>query len=349
MLSAMFLLGIFLGFGCAVFAALSYLASRVYTAGQRGRLLQLLVIAHAMQGVVCLPLLFALWPSQVAVSLSDGVLRAALPEAVLISLPYLLGQIALFWALRYTDASRVSPLLGLKVALVAVATVTLLDEPITSWQWAAVGMTVVAAFVLNFSGGSMPWQAIVGVLVACAGYLGSDVGIQRWVDALGGAGVGRLHASAFGVALSYTGIGAVAACSLPWLGARPPRAWRDALPYAAAWLGAMFCFFGAVALVGLVLSNILQATRGVVSIGLGALLSARGLVHLEAKVDRLTFWRRVAAAVLMVAAVAVYVAGGADAPRPDSASRCETGEALRHSRFAERVRLSNSSEKPRRF
>jgi hypothetical protein len=56
-----------------------------------------------------------------------------------------------------------------------------------------------------------------------------------------------------------------------------------------------------------VFGNIMQSTRGVMSVAIGAALAHLGWHELEQRVDRATLLRRLAAALLMTAAIALYV------------------------------------------
>jgi len=74
-----------------------------------------------------------------------------------------------------------------------------------------------------------------------------------------------------------------------------------------SWLGAMLLLFGCFQVLNdVVWGNILQSTRGLISMVLGAAVAGAGMVHLEKKVARGIFWRRMAAALLMSAAIALY-------------------------------------------
>jgi hypothetical protein len=67
--------------------------------------------------------------------------------------------------------------------------------------------------------------------------------------------------------------------------------------------------------VGVVYGNILQSTRGLISLGLGAASVKLGLLHLESKTSRSVFARRLIATSMMTAAVVLY-AVGKQTPRP---------------------------------
>lgn len=304
----MLAMGIIMGLAAAAAQSVSYLCSRWYTAdadtppgsGPRHRgTLRLLVIGHVLQAGICLPLAWLLWPDNLPPLAAFG------PELVGVAGCYLAGQVGLFIALRHTQASRVSPLLGLKIAILAILTVTLLGDTLAPAQWAAVAIAVAAAFVLNRAGGPLPWRAAAAIVFTCAGYCLSDFFIRLMIHDM--RPVEPLHAAVFGAAMSYLLCGAALAAWLPWYGSRRPRDWAAAAPYAVSWLGAMFLLYACFAAVGIVLGNILQSTRGPISIALGEGLSRRGMVHLEARVPASVLGRRLAAAAMMMAAIVLFV------------------------------------------
>lgn len=130
----------------------------------------------------------------------------------------------------------------------------------------------------------------------------SDIGIIKLVDACGSG----LRGSVCAVCVSYGMCGLTGLAVLPWFGTRRAADWRAAAPYAAIWLPSMFGLFAALAMCGAVLGNIVLSTRGLFSIGLGVLLARGGLHHLEQHVARDVLLRRTGAAVLVVAAIALY-------------------------------------------
>jgi hypothetical protein len=99
------------------------------------------------------------------------------------------------------------------------------------------------------------------------------------------------------------GVGVVMLCIRGW---PARRVWVYAVPHALTWLSSMVLFYCMVAIIGVVFSVIVQSTRGVISVGLGAIIARWGFLHLEHHVDRKTFWKRMAAAILMTAAIALY-------------------------------------------
>jgi hypothetical protein len=69
------------------------------------------------------------------------------------------------------------------------------------------------------------------------------------------------------------------------------------------------CLFACFGLIGVVHGNIVQSTRGLISIGIGYLLARAGHAHIEERVSRATMLRRVVAGVLMLLAVALFTLG----------------------------------------
>ncbi|MFA9480136.1 EamA family transporter [Phycisphaerales bacterium AB-hyl4] len=294
-------LGVMFGLLTAVLQSVAYLLSRNYGLRAGGGMVRLLVKSHVIQAVVAVPFVWLLWSSELP------PWGQWIWPTVGVGAFYLVGQMGLFLALKRTTASRVSPLLGLKVAILAVLTAAWLGDDVSAWQWAAVGLAVAAAFAINYTGGPLPTAAVVTMLVTCTGYALSDVCIRLMIEAM--EPLPPTHAALLGVVLVYFGCGVVLAPLLPWYGSRRVKPWLRVMPYAWTWLISMATLFVCFALVGVVLGNILQSTRGVISILLVPLVVGRGFVHVETQLPRAVFWRRVGAAVMMFAAVVLYLAG----------------------------------------
>lgn len=300
-------LGMAAGLVAAAASAVSYLVSRHHGNRAGGGSLRLLVVAHAVMGLASLPLCWwlapAAWPS-------DGRWPGPLAGSIL---GYLAGQAAVFAALKRVPASRVAPLLALKLVILAVVVSCGPGGRLDGRQWAGVALSVLAAAFLQ-RGGPLPPQALGIVLVACLGFAASDLSIVALIDALqaardaSGDPLSRLHAGGLAMAISYLVCGGVAAlgfASSPRLRPRDRRDLEAGLQYAAAWLANAAALYACFGLLGAVFGNVLQSTRGVMAVVIGAALARAGWHDLEESVDRSTFLRRVAAAVLMVAAVAM--------------------------------------------
>jgi drug/metabolite transporter (DMT)-like permease len=309
-------LGIIAGLATAFFSALSYLVSRHHGNKDGGGSLRLLVFAHVMMGIACLPLAWLLCPDPLPPA------GAWLPPLAGSALTYLLGQAAVFAALKQIDASQLAPLLGLKIAVIAVLATCVLSQPLSGQQWLAVAISGVAVAMLQRSGrpahAVAPWTVLGAVIAICLCFAVSDLFIIALIDAVQGSGAvagvpatsnaSRLQAGGFAMAATYVLCGLIA---LPFV-SRAARGcsggWGAASQYAAAWLASMAGLYICFGLVGPVFGNILQSTRGIMAVGLGAALASLGWHDLEQPVDRQTLVRRVVAAVMMTAAIACYAA-----------------------------------------
>lgn len=305
-------LGIASGLTAAFLSAVSYLVSRHHgiqqrAVGRQGSALRLLVLSHLLMAAVCIPLAWAAWPAK-----PPDIQQIAPPLVASVGC-YLLGQLAFFAALKRVEASRLSPLLGLKIAMLAVIVSFGLGSVLATRQWLAVSLSVGAAAVMQVGKGAVPAGPLALLLSCCLCFAIADLGIINLIDAVqtgvstSGHPISRLHAGGLAMALTY------AACGLAFLPLAPrlrPFAkadWIASAQYATAWLAAMVGLYCCLGLVGAVFGNILQSTRGLMSVVLGAALAHLGWHELEQKVDRATLLRRIASAVLMTAAIAAYV------------------------------------------
>jgi hypothetical protein len=291
--------GMVFGLLAAGLQSAAYLFSRAFVVARLDATVRLLITSHLLMGGVALVVMGVVWPTTLP---QPG---RYLPDALGVSGFYLLGQVWLLLTLRTVEASRVVPLLGFKIVILAAITVGVLRQPLSLGQWAAVGMSVAAALALNFSGRSLSVRAGLGLVCICACYSLSDLCIARLVPALGIAN--RLHGSVLAAAMAYVICGLVSLAILPFVWRRIARGdWVAAAPFAATWLSGMVCLFICFAAIGAVYGNILQSTRGILSVVAGAVLAALGLAHIEQQTSRWMLLRRLVAAVLMVAAIWLF-------------------------------------------
>jgi len=305
-------LGVVSGLAAACFSAISYLVSRHYglrqrVLGRKGSALRLLAVSHLLMAAVCIPLTWAAWPAA-----SPPVRLFAVPLAASVGF-YLLGQSSLFAALKRVEASRMAPLLGLKIVMLAIIVSFVLGHVLDTRQWLAVALSVAAAVMLQAGRGAVPAGAFSFVLSCCLCFAVSDIFILRLIDGLQAGAIesseviSRLHAGGLAMTLTYGVCGVLFAPLVVALRPYTRTDWAAGAQYGFAWLISMvglYCCFG---LVGVVFGNILQSTRGVMSVVLGAVLAHLGWHELEQRVDRATLLRRLAAALLMTAAIALYV------------------------------------------
>lgn len=298
--------GLFSG-GCMAFA---YLLSRHHALAQPVALrpdaaLGLLLRTHVVMGLVAAPL---------AASLGGGTLPplAAIGWPLIVTATlYLLGNAVFFGLLRQVESSRLTPFLGLKVFFIALIVSMFFGQRLAPHQWLAVTLSVAATALLQGSAGGLSRRALACVLLVCLLFALADLSIVLLIDRLetAGAGIrGRLSAAVLGMLLTYVVCGL--ACAVPLLGGavRPATAgaWRAAIAYAATWLLAMAGLYVCFGFVGAVFGNVVQSTRGILAVVIGATLAHLGWHELEQRVDRATLLRRIGAASLLTAAIALY-------------------------------------------
>ncbi len=333
MLAALLIPGVILGLLTAWAHSLAYLGSRWFTVRKRGTSLQLLVVAHVQLGLVAavgMPLAWPnglAWPWAAAGDAGAGAGVGAGASSLAWVLPAVVGgvtlgvsQASLFGALRHADASTVSPLLTLKIALLALATsLGVYSErlPISGWGWAGVGLAIVGAAMIHGIGKPPPLRAWPYIAVMLVGYAFTDLSIVRAIRGVCEQGFGlasasdasvgqRVMAGVFVATVLYGVTGLLALVLLPWFGSRRPRLWRDALAYAGPWAVAMVTLYGTFALVGAVFGAVLQGTRALWSVLLGAWVGRNGDGTIETNHHAHIVAWRLLAAVCMVGAVTMF-------------------------------------------
>jgi len=295
-------IGIVLGLAMAATQSVSLLFVRLFVVRRHKGPVRLLILGHVLMGAIAAAALPFLWDPRA------GQLGTFIGPLLGAAGFYLAGQTCLVFALNRTDPSRVSPLLALKIVVLALVTAAALGRTYSPLQWAGVALSVGAAFVLNAAGGRLPRACTVLVALTCAAYAMSDLNVKALMDALGA--VGRLRASLLGTSMCYVLTGLAALAMLPWAGRGLWREMRYAAPFALTWLTAMVLLFACFSFVGVVFGNILQSTRGLISIVLGARIAAMGMNHIERRHPRRVLFRRLAAAAMMSLAIALWAAGG---------------------------------------
>ncbi len=297
----MFTIGIIAGLWAAFFQSLSYLASRhfMHVHAVAGGTRKLMVLSHCWMGAASWAILPFVWPA-------GGMPWRALALPLFgTAFFYLLGQFGLLIALRKAQPSQVSPMLSLKILMLAIMTVVIKSQSILPVQWLAVGCCISGTFVLNNNHDRLPLQAFVVLLLTCATYAMSDWSIGYLKPAFGP--IPTWQAIACGSLLCYGFCGIVAAAFLPLHGSRNPMHWRDAWPFAAAWLLGMFGLYTSFAISGVVYGGILQSTRSIMGVFLAALLTRAGYTHIEHMKGRGMFARRLAASILMTLAAILWL------------------------------------------
>jgi len=297
------LFGIALGLAAALSQCFAYLISRAFVVRHRHAFVGLLLTSHLYMGAMALVVLVLSWSP-----VMPPASQFALPLAGA-TLAYLLGQGAMLLLMHFTNPSRVAPLLGAKILILAILATAFFGYRLAPLQIAAVAACAGAVVLLNYSGGSLTLPALFILLVACTGYALSDLHIHALIQGL--SPLRPLHAAVVGGALCYVLCGALSMLLLPWLVRRRMVVdWRYALPFAVFWYAAMLGLFGSIGFVGPVFGAILQSSRGLMSIVIGVFVARLGWLHIEQHHARHVWVKRAAATVLMSLAIGLYAAGG---------------------------------------
>ncbi len=221
------------------------------------------------------------------------------------SLVFFLGQLSVFAGMRYGDVSIVTPVMGVKVILVAALVTVFAHETLPTMWWIAAGISFGAALLLGTSRSSSAermWPGLLGGLGAALAFSGVDVLYQEWAGSLGVWRFSAWVAAAMGV----WSLILLPVLEGPWwrLPAGALRAFILGLLATIAQVTLMaYCV---VELKGAAWANLLYSSRGVWSVvlvwGAGAAFGNE-----ESAAGRTVMLRRLAGAGLMLAAIALVL------------------------------------------
>lgn len=294
-------LGIILGLGMAFLISVSYLTSRIIVSRNHKSVFRLISLSHIIMGVISVVILVFIWPDNMLAFKEYGF------NLLACSLFYLTGQACLFMALKRSDASRVSPLLGVKVFLLAIISVCFLNKSFSGLQWLSIVLSIAAAGILACSGGRLCRISILWIFLACLAYCLSDLNIKPLVILF--RYLGLMHASVLSVCLCDFICGLVGLIIFCFQSRASKGMWAGAAVFASSWFIGQILLFACFTLVGVVYGNIIQSSRGVMAILIGFLLASIGFESLEERVSHKVLLQRIGAALLMSGAIALYFLG----------------------------------------
>ncbi|MBI5774619.1 MAG: DMT family transporter [Verrucomicrobia bacterium] len=226
-------------------------------------------------------------------------------QPALVGVLFLLGQLLNYLALQRGDVSVATPVLGVKIILVALFTTLLLTQGVSAKLWAAAALSSLAIALLNRTGGAKHHH--VGSTILYAGSSAAmfalfDVLVQKWSPAWG---AGRF----LPVMLGFVAVFSVVL--IPFFHAPLTAVPRGAWPWLMG--GCLFIGFQSLVFVMAIVmfrnatsANVLYSSRGlwsVVAVWAVGHWFANREQHLGAGVLR---WR-LAGAVLMMAAIALVL------------------------------------------
>lgn len=300
----MTVVGISLGVGAAAAQAWSYLISRGFVLQQAGGSVRLLALAHIWMGLTAAVVLPLIWFEPAA-----GRQAMVLPLVIGL-LAYLSAQACFYYTVRQIPASRVAPLMGVKIAILAGLVTILGVEQVKAWQWLAVALALGAVWLVRVAGPVVPLRAWIGLAGTVLSFATSDVAVKELIRAIDPDG--GLAASCLAAAATYT-LGLLVGLALLPIHGLPKRSeLPGSMTYALAWGLGMICLYSAIGQAGVVLAILLQALRGPLTVIFGATYAwcRRDTDHHEQQFTKATLTRQIAAALVMVAASTIYVLAG---------------------------------------
>jgi len=187
--------------------------------------------------------------------------------------------------------------------MLALFCVYIQHQPICLLQWLGVLLCSFAAVGINFTGGNISWKGALYLTATLIFYCMSDIYTTALTKII--QSDSSLRSAVCATAVSYAVMGLFSSLLLIRV-KRSFRIMRDSVPYAFFWYGAMILLFISFSEVGVIHGTIIQATRGVISVIMGAILLKMGYEQLEPRVSVKAWIRRLVMSILMLAALTIY-------------------------------------------
>lgn len=218
---------------------------------------------------------------------------------------FMFGQGCLFVVLQKTEASRIAPLLGLKIIFVGVMGYLFFETRISGFQWLGIVITVSGGWVINSSGNKPHMSTVPLVLLTCLGYCLSDLNLNVLVHSFPGSP--KIEATLFSLFATYLFGGIVTLPFLPFIKGVTKQMWREAIPHSLLWVSAMTGLYLSFAYIGIIFTVVLQSTRGLLAIIVGYFIGKHGSNDLEEQIPRTILLQRIGGAVAMLIGIGIFV------------------------------------------
>ncbi|MBQ9787597.1 MAG: hypothetical protein IJW33_05460 [Lentisphaeria bacterium] len=295
--------GMICGFAAAIINSAGYLFNARFLQRYPSPL-RLLAVATFLIMLIALPLMLVFFPFGVLPCWWKYVLQTVLASAL-----FLAGQGCFFGAMRYFEASRISSLLGLKIVVLSVLFIA--AGGTLNWkQLTAVLAAAIAGMIFNRAGTQrVSWRGWVLLMMTLIFYSSVDmVETDLVVKMRQYSNFSTFRSSFAVVTMIYTVLGMLMLPVLFRLKTDKEQL-KEGLPYAILWLLSQVLLFACFANLKPVFGNVILATRGIFSVAAGLLLPYMGLAALDSKIPMSLWMRRIAAALLMIGAIALYSFG----------------------------------------
>lgn len=294
------ILGIICGLAAALCQCISYIFSKKYI-HKDGTAFQLLITSHLIMGIFATICLGALLIKNDLPPFKDYWLELLKVDGF-----YLLAQMSFFIAISKTEASRLAPLLGLKIIFIALFGMSFLGTDLNLLQWCAVVLCFCGALLSNWSGKSIPISSALYLMGAVVGYSLSDISIKQLINCIAAqTGKGTLTVLiAASVSYFYLGIFSLLVISLSR--SIKLKHLKPAMNFSCCWFAAMLFLFACFGLIGPLFGNIIQSGRGIIAVLLGVVIAKFAWSEHEKKIPFSIFVRRIAAALLIAGSIILF-------------------------------------------
>lgn len=299
-------LGICYGFAAALCNSIGYLCSAFFLKKYPSTF-KLLVIAFSWMFFLSLPILICVWPKENIVNLTQLLLL--LPVWCLV---FCFAQYCFFSGLKYIEASRFSSLLGLKIIVLTILYTAINFTIPNIGKISSVLLATLAAYLINSTAqkgdnsvNKSSFKGIFFVAGTLVFYCLADIIETKMMMILQNSGISNLRSSFIATSMSYVSLGVI---SLPLLFKVKfdKTALKLNLPYAILWLLSQYFLLACFGLVLPIFGNVILASRGIISVILGALLCYLGYKNVDANIPLKMWIKRTIAAIIMISAIALY-------------------------------------------
>ncbi len=294
------ILGIICGLAAALGQCISYIFSKKYI-HKNGTAFQLLIASHLIMGIfaaICLGILL--------VGNDLPPFKTYWLQLLQVNTFYLLGQMCFFMAISKTEASRIAPLLGIKIIFIAFLGILFWDQHLSAWQWGAIVLCFSGALMSNWSGKSITLSGALWLLGAVVGYSLSDINIKQLINCIEAEAGKRGLAIFTAASISYFYLGIFSLLVLLFARSIKLKHLKPALTFSCWWFAAMLLLFACFGLLGPLFGNIVQSGRGIIAVIIGAVIARFAWSEHEEKLARSVLIRRIAAALLITCSIILF-------------------------------------------
>ena len=292
-------MGIFAAALCALLQAFSYLSSAAFMKRYNSSF-KLMVFSQIAMGIVSIPISLIFFPM--------GLFNKPI-ELIVVLLLWIaatcIGQFFFFATQKHIESSRLSSLLGLKIVVLAVFTAIFYGQRLKITQIIAILLATACAFIMN--GGKstrkITLPAIGFLMATVISYCTADLietNLMKisasgnvWCDGLG------VCATCYMI-LGFCMIPLLKKCDFSW------EQLKHGSPFGVLYFFSQVALFVSFGLIGPVFANVIQSSRGIISVIIAIMLCRFGWGSLDAHGSRGLWIRRIICAIVMSTAIVLY-------------------------------------------